>query len=207
VTEGPCTVGLTGGLASGKSTVAALFARLGGSIFDCDAYVHELYRPNGAGAEEVRALFGIEVLDERGAVDRIALARRVLDDPEARLRLEKAIHPLVRNGVDEWLGTLPGESIAVVEAALLVETGWWQRYRLLVVVTCAPVEQLRRAEARGVPPDRARQMLAAQLPLEEKHELADVLIDNSGTREELDAEVRRAWSEILSLCGDNEERY
>jgi dephospho-CoA kinase len=193
-------VGLTGGLASGKSTVAAQLANLGARVFDCDAYVHELYRTDGAGAEKVRTLFGDELLDPLGAVDRTALASRVLEEPEDRVRLENAIHPLVRDGVDEWVGGLPGESIAVVEAALLVETGWWHRYHLLAVVWCSLDQQLERAEMRGLAPDRARGLLAAQLPLDEKRELADVLIDNSGSPSVLETEVRRAWSAIVSIC-------
>jgi dephospho-CoA kinase len=173
---------------------------LGASVFDCDDYVHELYRPAGAATSEVVRLFGDRLLDSRGAVDRKALADLVLGDPAARSKLEGVVHPLVRNGVEQWLAELGSDTIAVIEAALLVETGWWCRYRLLVVVWCSADQQLQRARARGIPDERARGLLAAQLPLEEKLELADVVIDNSGAREELDPEVGRAWSRIVSLC-------
>jgi dephospho-CoA kinase len=193
-------VGLTGGLASGKSTVAEILAQHGAEIFDCDAYVHELYLPDGAGARDVAYLFGDEVLDPEGGVDRSLLASRVLDDESARHRLEGAIHPLVRTGIAAWLADLDPRSVAVIEAALLVETGSWRDYELLAVVWCGIEQQLDRASARGVPADRARSLIAAQRPLAEKTEQADVVIDNSGPREALDAEVERAWFEILARC-------
>lgn len=196
----PCTVGLTGGMASGKSSVARILETLGAEIFDCDAYVHELYRPGGAGAMDVDYLFGETVLSPDGGVDRTRLAGLVLADPAARSRLEGAIHPLVRSGVEAWLGTLGPQAVAVVEAALLVETGSWRAYDLLAVVWCEADQQLERAVARGVPVDRARGLLAAQMPMTDKRELAQVVIDNSGTRKELESEVQRAWGEILEFC-------
>ena len=196
----PCTVGLTGGLASGKSTVAAILEPLGAEVFDCDAHVHEIYRPGGAGARDVAFLFGDAVLDADGGVDRGVLAELVVADAAARARLEGAIHPLVRTGVEAWLTTLGPGAIAVVEAALLVETGGWRSYDLLAVVWCRAEQQLERALARGVPADRARGLLAAQTPLDEKREMAQVVIDNSGAREALEAEVQRAWGEILARC-------
>ena len=196
----PCTVGLTGGLASGKSTVAEILESLGAEVFDCDTHVHELYQPGGAGAKDIAFLFGDAVLDPDGGVDRALLAELVLGDEAARARLEGAIHPLVRSGVEEWLGTLGPSAVAVVEAALLVETGTWRNYDFLAVVCCDPDQQIERAVARGVSDERARGLLAAQLPMADKRELAQVVIDNSGTMDELATEVRRAWSEIVSLC-------
>lgn len=196
----PCTVGLTGGLASGKSTVAAKLEALGAECFDCDAYVHELYAPGGAGAADVAFLFGAAFLTEAGAVDRDALARVVLADAERRARLEGAIHPLVRSGVESWLATLSPAALAVVEAALMIETGSSENYDLVAVVWCEPDQQLARALARGVPPERARGLIAAQMPLAEKRERADIVIDNSGPPSALDAEVERAWREIVTRC-------
>jgi dephospho-CoA kinase len=200
----PCTVGLTGGLASGKSTVAEILERFGAEVFDCDEYVHELYRPGGTGARDVVYLFGESLLDRDGGVDRSMLAARVLGDDSARRRLEGAIHPLVRDGIDRWLATLGPGSVAVIEAALLVETGSWRSYDLLAVVWCEPEQQIERAVARGVPADRVDGLAAAQLPLLDKIRQADVVIDNSRPRGALDAEVERAWKEILSRCRDRE---
>ncbi len=200
MTTRPCTVGLTGGLASGKSTVAERLERLGAEVFDCDAYVHELYRPGRPGTLDIAYLFGTGVLDDTGGVDRDALAALVLDDADRRARLEGAIHPLVRAGVDDWLGTLGPQSIAVVEAALLVEAGSWRRYDLLAVVWCEPEQQLDRALVRGVSRARANGLIAAQAPLADTRALADVVIDNSGAIDRLDTEVERAWNEILDRC-------
>ena len=197
----PCTVGLTGGLASGKSTVAEILESLGAEVFDCDTHVHELYRPDGAGAKDVAFLFGDTVLNSDGGVDRSLLAELVLGNPAARRRLEGAIHPLVRSGVDAWVGTLGPRAVAVVEAALLVETGTWRNYDLLAVVWCDPEQQFERAVARGMSEDRVRGLVAAQMPMVDKRELAEIVIDNSGSRNGLEAEVRRAWSEIVKRCG------
>ena len=196
----PCTVALTGGLASGKSTVARMLDARGVPVFDADVAVHELYRPGHEGVRAVSELFGLTVLDADGGVDRPALAERVLDDSEARSRLETTIHPMVRRQVTAWLGSLGSESIAVVEAALLVETGSYRDYDVLVVVWCEPEQQFERALARGVPRNRARRLLAAQLPLEQKRQLADVVVDNRGNLEDLENEVNRAYSEIQRRC-------
>lgn len=197
----PCTVGLTGGLASGKSTVARLLVRRGVAVLDADRVVHELYQPGAVGAAAVRELFGDGVLDRDGGVDRAALAARTLAYDDDRRRLEAAVHPLVRVRVRAWLATRPAAAPAGVEAALLVETGSFRDYDVLVVVSCSDEQQLERAIARGVAPERARQILAAQLPLAEKRALADVVVDNSGPAEALPAAVDAAWERVLALCG------
>lgn len=199
-----CTVGLTGGLASGKSAVARMLSERGAAVIDADAVVHELYRPGGAGAGAVARLFGPDLLDREGSVDRLRLGQLVLADPAARARLEAAVHPLVRERIARWLVSLlerePPPPVAVVEAALLVETGSFRDYGLLVVVWCRPAQQLERAVGRGVAEDRARAVLAAQLPLDDKRRLADVVIDNSGPLEGLAGEVERAWRGLLERC-------
>ena len=197
-----CLVGLTGGLASGKSTVAGMLAARGAPVFDADAGVHDLYRPRKAGARAVAELFGDQVLDVEGGVDRRALGRLVLQDADARLRLEAAIHPLVRAMVSAWRESLGPVPVAVVEAALLVETGTWRDYDVLIVVWCEPDQQLDRAQARGIPLDRARRLLATQLPFGEKRRIAHIVVDNRGTPDDLAAEVDRAWSEIQAHCAD-----
>jgi dephospho-CoA kinase len=196
-------VGLTGGLASGKSTIAKILADRGVPVFDADAAVHELYRTDGKGAAAVAELFGEETLDTMGDVDREALAARVLDDDRARLRLEAVIHPLVRHLVAEWLRSLHNEPVAVVEAALLVETGSFQDYDVLIVVWCRQHQQLDRAIERGLPAERARGLINAQLPLDEKKAVADVVIDNRGDLKDLAQEVDRAWTQVLQLCADH----
>lgn len=196
-----CAVGLTGGLASGKSTVARELAARGVPVLDADRVVHELYRPGAAGAAEVRRLFGPGVLDRDGGVDREALGALVASDAGGRRRLEEAVHPLVRRRIRSWLaGRSHGP--AVVEAALLVETGSWRDYDVLAVVWCRPDQQLERAVARGVPVDRARALLAAQAPIGDKRALAHVVVDNSGPPRALADELERAWLEVVARCTD-----
>jgi dephospho-CoA kinase len=202
----PCTVGLTGGLASGKSTVAERLAAMGAAVLDADAVVHELYRARGAGAREVRRLFGDGVAAANGSVDRAALADLVGGDPEALARLNAAVHPLVFERIDNWLADLRRSaaepSAAVIEATLMVETGSYRRYEVLAVVWCRAEQQLERAVARGMPLERARALIAAQLPLDDKRSLADVVVDNSGDLSMLDAEIARGWSRIVEICAE-----
>jgi len=203
----PCVVGLTGGLASGKSSVAKRLAELGATVLDADAVVHELYEPGAPGAAAVRGLFGNGVLDAHGVVDRAALAARIEGEPGALARLNAAIHPLVREQIHRWIEELSERPdrplVAVVEATLMVESGSYREYDLLVVVWCRPEQQLERARERGVPEARARALLAGQMPLDEKRRLADVVIDNSGPPEELPSQVDRAWQRILEVCASS----
>lgn len=202
MTRRPLAVALTGGLASGKSTVAAGLARRGAAVIDADRIVHELYRPGEAGATQVASLLGPGVLAADGSVDRSALSRRVLHDSEALAALNGVVHPLVRKRIRQWIDELAAApnapAAAVVEAALLIETGTYRQYDLLVVVWCRPEQQLQRAIKRGVEEQRAQQLLAAQMPLEQKREMADLVIDNSGAADALEAAIDQAWQEILN---------
>ena len=196
----PCLVGLTGGLASGKSTVARLLAERGVPVLDADTVVHDLYTPGAAGARAVAEIFGPGVLDGDGGVDRGILGGRVLRDQELRRALEQAIHPLVRAEIARWLEGLGDVPLAVVEASLLVETGSYRAYDVLVIAYCTRKQQLERAQARGVTEERALALIDAQMALEKKRELADAVIDNSGPPEDLERELTRAWSDVERLC-------
>jgi dephospho-CoA kinase len=198
-------IGLTGGLASGKSTVARLLAARGVAVLDADDIVHDLYRPGAAGAAAVARIFGPGLLDAAGGVDRGQLGGRVLRDPDLRRALEEAIHPLVRGHIGRWLASLGAVPMAVVEASLLVETGSYEAYDVLVVVSCEERQQLERARARGISTRRAEGLLRAQLPLARKREVADVVIDNSGPENELAAEVARAFTEVVRICSERQK--
>ena len=202
----PCTVGLTGGLATGKSTVARMLAERGVPVFDADASVHQLYEPGQAGAAAVADLFGDSVLDPEGGVDRATLSRMVIGNPPARLRLESVVHPLVRQAVAEWLTSVADRPVAVVEAALLAETGNYREYDVLVVVWCDPEQQIERALARGMRLERVHGLIDAQLPMDDKKALADVLIANRGDLDTLSDEVDRAWSKVHRLCAERVAR-
>ena len=202
----PLKVALTGGLASGKSEVASRLGALGAEIVDADAFVHSLYQPNAEGTKEVVRLFGPEVLTVDGSVDRRVLGRVVLSDSLALDRLNGAIHPLVRARIEEWYETLDEQvELAVVEASLVVETGAYLDYDAVVVVWCRSEQQLDRAVLRGMTEVRARALLKAQVPLDEKRRLADLMIDNSGTPEQLTVEVSRVWEVLLCRARTNQQ--
>lgn len=194
-----CLVGLTGGLASGKSTVAGLLSAQGIPVRDADRIVHDLYSPGGAGALFVAQRFGREMIDEGGAVDRKALAAVISMDEGARKELESAIHPLVREEIAEWVAR-QDSAIVVVEAALLIETGSAAGYDVLVGVCCGREEQRRRAKARGMALAQVDAILGLQVSDEIRRARADVIIENSGPREDLPAEAARAWDEVCRRC-------
>jgi dephospho-CoA kinase len=185
-------VGLTGGLAAGKSTVARLLAERGATVVDADRLVAELYRAGEPGAARVAELFGRQVLRPDGAVDHAALSARVFADPEARRQLEAAIHPLVGQRFGELAAR--SEGIVVLEATLLVEAGWEGAFDLVVTVEASPEVRLARAVARGLDEAAARRRLVAQGEGEARRAAADRVIWNEGSpddlRQQVDALVR-----------------
>lgn len=196
----PIRVGLTGGLASGKSTVAGMLAGAGFRVVDADRLVAELYRPGGEGAAAVRELFGPGALDGSGAVDRAAVAERVFADPEARGRLEAAIHPLVRRRFAA-IAAAAGEPVVVLEATLLVEAGYGPDFDLVVTVEADPEVRLRRAVARGFDEADARARLRAQGDGERRRAGADRVIDNDGERAALERRVDALVTELRARAG------
>ncbi len=192
-------VGLTGGLASGKSTVAAILRELGAVVFDADAIVRGLYAPGGAGAAAARDLFGDDVLGPDGQIDRARIAERVFSDPAARHALEARIHPLVgaerarlfaeaRNG---------GARVAVAEASQLLEARTESDYDRVLLVVAPESERLRRWEAKGGDADDARRRIAAQIAPEGARARSTETIVNDGTPEDLRRKVEavfRGWT-------------
>ena len=189
-------IGLTGGIAAGKSTVAALLRDAGLTVVDADRLVAELYRAGGGGAAAVRELFGAEVLDADGAVDHARLAGAVFADAAARRRLEAAIHPLVRRRFREIAAAETG--VAVLEATLLVEAGYAPDFDLVVTVEADPEVRLRRAMARGLDEAGARARLAAQGDGGERRAAADFEIRNDGDRDELARQVQALLRRIAT---------
>jgi len=187
-------VGLTGGIAGGKSTVARLLAERGATVVDADRLVAALYEPGEPGARAVAELFGDELLDRRGAVDRALLAELVFEDDDSRGRLEAAIHPLVRRRFARIAGK--SEGIVVLEATLLVEAGYGPDFDLVVSVEAAPAIRLERAVGRGMAEDEARRRLAAQGGGETRRAGADVILENDGSLEDLEREVDRLFAQL-----------
>jgi len=187
-------VGLTGGLASGKSTVAEMLREEGFNVVDADRLVAELYQPGGAGAQAVAELFGEEVLTETGAVDHPKVAEVVFADPKARKRLEAVIHPLVRRRFRDIAQATEG--ISVLEATLLVEAGYGPDFDLVVSVEADPELRLERAVERGMEREAARARLEAQGDGETRRAGADRIVENDGSLADLRADVARLAGEL-----------
>ncbi len=193
------TIGLTGGIATGKSTAAAMLRELGAEVIDADQVSRDVTAPGSPGLAAVVEAFGEGVLAADGALDRKALGALVMGDPAARKRLEGITHPLIGATIMGRLKALAdaGEPAAVVEAALMVETGSWRLYSELWVVTCAPEIQLARLMARqGFSAEEARRWIASQLPLAEKEAVATRVLRNEGALQALRAQVEAAWAEV-----------
>lgn len=180
------TVGLTGGLAAGKSTVGQMLAARGCAVFDGDRLVAELYRPGEPGARAVRELFGEEALAEDGSVDRSRLAAKVFRDETARRRLECAVHPLVKRRFEELAAS--AEGIVVLEAPVLVEAGWEDAFDVVVTVEAPDPVELERAVARGMDRADAERRLAAQSE-ERRRRTADVVVENDADLATLERRV------------------
>lgn len=182
-------MGLTGGIACGRTTLSRVFAaRPGWCVLDADQVAHALMAEGGAAVAEIRGAFGEGVSASDGGVDRKALGRLVFSDPAARRRLEGILHPMILDIIDrdmDSFGRRVGSGVVVVDAALMVETGTHARHHRLVVAHCPRPEQLARLMARDrMSREQAEARIAAQASLEEKMALADYLIDTSGTVEE-----------------------
>jgi len=201
-------VGLTGGLASGKSTVAAFFRELGAFHVDADRIAHELLAPGGGAEREVIGRFGGGIVSNSGAVDRKALAAIVFSDPQALADLNALVHPKVREEIarriaDHESGASPA-SVALVDAALLVESGIHRDLDALIVVACPEETQIARAVARGgLTAAEARARVAAQAPLAQKVAAADYVIDNDGSLDETKRQVRSLWDELRGGRGSS----
>ncbi len=184
-------VGLTGGLASGKSTVAAYLSALGAAVFDADRIVADLYRPGGPGEAAAAELFGTEVLDPRGAVDRTSLARIVFADPAKRHALESRIHPMVGAEIERLFEETrrEGARVAVAEASQLLEAATENRYDRVLLVVAPEEERIGRWSGKGGDPDDARRRMAAQISPEEARRRATDVLSNDGSLDELKKKV------------------
>lgn len=193
-TPGRFLVGLTGGLASGKSTVASWLAEAGFEVYDADRLVAELYAPGERGTAAVVELFGPEFLAPDGAVDRPKVAVRVFDDPDARRRLEAAIHPLVAERFREVAAEARG--VVVYEATLLVEAGRAGEFDLVVSVEAPEEKRLAWAVARGMDETAARARLAAQGDGALRRRAADRILRNDGSLDDLRRKVDALIAEL-----------
>jgi dephospho-CoA kinase len=192
-------VGLTGGIGSGKSEVSRRLAAHGAVIIDADLGAREVVAPGSPGLARIAEEFGHDVLAPDGSLDRDRLGQMVFGDPELRAKLNAIVHPLVR----EWMrdaeqaAARAGAAVIVHDIPLLAESRGKAAFDLVIVVDVPPQVQLDRLVARrGMPPDHARARIAAQASREQRLAVADIVIDNSGTLEDLDRRVAEVWEDL-----------
>jgi dephospho-CoA kinase len=191
-------VGLTGGIATGKSYCLSVFESAGAPTVDADRLARLALAPGSAGLQAVVARFGASVLRGDGALDRPALAAIIFADRTARADLEAIVHPEVYRRIREWFVRLPPATpLAVADIPLLFETGHEHDFDAVVVAACTPAEQLRRLRARSLGEDAARARISAQWPIDEKVRRADHVIRTDGTFAETDAQVRAVHEALL----------
>lgn len=200
----PYTVGLTGGIGSGKSSVAALFAKRGIAVIDTDEIAHELTRPGGAAIESIRAEFGPGLIGADGALDRAKMRELVFGNFAEKKKLEAILHPLIR---EESLrrGECASSPYSILVIPLLAEGGVDRsRYERVLVVDCTEDQQIERAMRRsGLSEKEVRNILAAQATREQRLSLADDVIDNRGPPETLERQVMRLDEKYLTLAGNS----
>jgi len=185
-------VGLTGGIGSGKSEVAAQFAARGADVLDADDIAHAISRRGEAGHRAVVESLGASFVGADGELDRAALRRRAFDDPAFRRDLEQLLHPLIAARLDDAIADLRGPYGVIVVPLLLERGGLRKRVARVLVVDCPEQEQVRRVRMRsGLSSDDVRKIMATQLPRAERLVAADDVIDNSGPRDELPPQVER----------------
>jgi dephospho-CoA kinase len=198
--------GLTGGIASGKSTIARIFATLGCITVDADQIVARLYQPGEAGHEALVRTYGSGILLPDGAIDRRKLADVAFASDAAAKALNALIHPLVVAEEVRMMDEETRDGIVIVEATLLIEAGGKDRYDRIVIVDVDPETQLARAVARGMTRDDAERRIARQLPREERLRYADYVIDNSGDLQQAEAETRRVFAALQRVLGTRASR-
>jgi dephospho-CoA kinase len=198
-------IGLTGGIASGKSTVSEAFARLGAKVLDADEVAREVVLPGKPAWTKLRHTFGSEFFHPDGRLNRSKLRRLVFADPEQRSRLNEIVHPEVMREIDfrfEQLTSSAEHAVVLVDIPLLIEVGVVHRFdKVVVVYANESVQVMRLMQRDALSRQEARQALSVQIDLREKAKKADFVIDNSGTPGETQAQVEKVWQELLELAG------
>ena len=193
-------VGLTGNIATGKSTVGAMFVELGCHLIDSDQISHQVYQPGTPVYEAIVAEFGKTILAPDGTIDRRILGDIVFKTRHARARLNDLVHPAIIQRQREWLKDVEAEdpqAIAIVDAALMIEVGTYKNYDKLIVVTCTPEVQAERLRARsGLSEEQIEARIRSQMPPEEKVKYADFVIDNAGSLESTRRQVKKVFDAL-----------
>lgn len=202
-------VGLSGGIACGKSYTLDQFRKLGAFTLDADKIAHHLLQPGQLGYQKVVEVFGSSYLTADLTIDRQKLGRLVFSDAEARQRLNRIVHPLVfeeeKRQIAEAESTHRGAPLILVDAALMVETGSFQNYQVILMLYCKPDVQLTRLMLRDkLPPHEARQRINSQMPILEKVKYGDYIIENSGKLSHTREQVEYVFKDLLFRYGEND---
>jgi dephospho-CoA kinase len=194
-------IGLTGGIASGKTTVSNMFVKLGAHLIDADVIARDIVKPNQAAWEEIVAVFGDSVLDDKKEIVREKLASVIFDDPEKRKQLEAITHPRIIEEENRRVNKLRKNNtsgIIILDAALLIEAGHHNRVDKLIVVSLNKDAQIKRLKERdGLSFTDAEKRLDSQMPLDEKIKLADYVIDNSKPLNEVEKQVSEIYKKLI----------
>jgi dephospho-CoA kinase len=200
---GGLKAGLTGGIAVGKTFVVSVLRELGCQVIDADLLAHQAIEPGKPAYQEIIREFGQEVVAESGQIDRTRLGAMIFAEPGLRARLNAIVHPRVFEAQAKWLAAVEAKSpgaIAIVDAALLIETGAYKRFEKVIVVYCAPELQLERLMRRdNLSRQDAQARIASQMPSEEKLKFADYSIDTSGSLAETRLRVEAVYASLISL--------
>jgi dephospho-CoA kinase len=196
-------IGLTGGIGAGKSTVSATFSECGGIIVDGDVIAREVVEPGTDGLAQLVEAFGEDILLSDGALNRPALAAKAFVDDEQRAKLNGIVHPLVGHRRLEIIESVPDDAVVVEDIPLLVETGMAPMFPLVVVVTAPEETRVTRLIKRGMDEADARARIKAQASEEQRRAIADVLLDNSGSQEQLVEKARDVWYNRVLPLADN----
>ena len=195
--------GLTGGVASGKSTAARMFEELGARVIDADQLGHELLRPPLPAYQEVVHRFGANILDAAGVIDRGGLGKIVFSDSTKLNQLNAILHPRIRERIEELAEEYKASNprdVILVDAALIFEAGIGGKFKKVIVAWCLPAQQIERLMAKtGLSHEDAKLRITAQMPVEEKRKRADFLIDCSGSLENTRKEVGEVYSKVKRL--------
>ncbi len=196
-------VGLTGGIATGKSYVVSVLRELGCEVIDADAVAHQVMEPGQVAYQDIVAHFGREILAPDQKIDRAKLGAIVFADVDQRQRLNAIVHPRVFEAQAQWMAGIADrhpDAIVIIEAALMIETGSYKRFDKLVVVYCEPELQLARLMERNqLPREQAQARIAAQLPSAEKLKYADYKIDTSLSFEDTRRQVQALYAQLRTL--------
>jgi len=195
------SVGLTGGIGSGKTTVANLFAECGAAVVDTDAIAHALTAPGGLAIAPIRAQFGAGVIDAGGALDRVRMRELVFAEPSSRKRLEAILHPLIRQECEREAQAAPGDYVIFVVPLLIESPYWRERVGRVLVIDCPEALQVQRVSERsGMTPDQVRAVMAAQASRAERLAAADDVIVNDAGGDKLGPQVKLLHRLYLRLA-------